>query len=676
MESQTQNQELCEFCETGTTMSQNHETGSKPCILKSLYSTHSVEGREQGFYFNLLDRMNVCTYCGVFNPDLLLAHAPNDTYICCNCARDQGAEFVDQLRHHVTSNSVPINSTENRKLGEQEREVDRNKDADLFELLRIETEWWRKSDFDGSARNLAERSEFNPKVKQSNLGKNSANNLGSNETEDIVVDRIINWDYASLNYFLSDFSILTRNIKIMEEKVNRPFGYDHLEPINVTFASYLDRFSDVEVLRVPISEQRVFMAVLAYLKKYNVYKIVDTPELTGHFTVLSELQNNHITNLMAAINENESAIVDYLKLLRSSYSFAQSRAQSYLNKISAKLSADAQFYKEYRRQGAEALNRIEYIKVCDIIKAYRNHSNQYLDIEKDLEFYTSYVHSRINFKLNKDENSQPRPHLTTKHYKEAGHLEAGVSNGQPTEANGQSIALRIPDRSDITIESDCSVCFVADTSYFNPIVYCSSCEMGAHIKCIGLSEVPSDNYFCHKCYHSKQQKFCIICGIDSYFLQRAKDSNIAYHTFCAFSSKSWSYKTKSNAQQQNKMKANIMTCVYCNSTKGVIDTCVECQMRHYHAFCGYLNGQHFRIVDYEKLNYDDYMIDKFGYNVETRCDNCSKKYLAEKLDRDAESAEVLLLKVRYLRRASIDPKFNKLYLEFDEFLNNEVRNVN
>ena len=342
-----------------------------------------------------------------------------------------------------------------------------------------------------------------------------------------------------------------------------------------------------------------------------------------------------------------------------------------MSKINAQLSADTQFYKDYKRQNAEALNRIEYIKVCDIIKAYRSLGRQYCDIEKDLEFYTTYVHSRINFKLNKDESHQPRQFLTNKHYKESSHGDAH-SNGLPSENSVQNIVAQVTDRADLTIESDCSVCFVADTSYFNPIVYCSSCEMGAHIKCIGLSEVPTDNYFCHKCYNTKQQKFCIICGVDGYFLQKARDSAIAYHTYCVFATKDWGLRVRSSAQQVNKMKSNVMTCVHCSSNKGTIESCADCQMRHYHALCGYLNGQYFKVEDYDKLNFEDFMLDKYSYAVVTKCDVCSKKYLGEELGRSVEDADVLLLKVKYLRRASIDPKFNKTYLEFNEYLTREI----
>lgn len=671
MESQIQNQDPCEFCEATSTTTASTVPSPRACVLKAIYSNHHERGKEQGFYFNLLDRLNVCSYCNSFNPDSLVVPTHEDTHICCHCAKRQSSSFIAQLEQYVLQHAIPINSTETKSLQKENNEVNPRASVDLFSLLRTEAEWWRKHDTSGSSRLTPEHAESSGKIKSSNLNKHNSGNPIAPETEDIVVERVINWDYVSLTYFLSDFSILSRNIKMVEERVARPFGYDHKEPINVTFASYLDKFSDVGVLRVPISEQRVFMAVLAFLKKYNVYKIVDTPELVGHFTVLSTLQDNHISNLVAAINRNEAGIVDYLQLLRESYAFSQSRAQGYLRKIGAKLAGDAQYYKECRQQHAEAQNRIEYIKVCDIIKTYRGLSNQYLDIEKDLEFYTTYVHSRINFKLNKDETSQPRPHLAAKHYKDAEHVDANGANGQPVEGGVQAIAARIQDRADITIESDCSVCFVADTSYFNPIVYCSSCEMGAHIKCIGLSEVPSDNYFCHKCQHSKHQKFCIICGIDSYFLQKARDSTIAYHTYCAFMSKQWALRVKSNALQPNKMKSNLMTCIHCNSTKGVIDTCADCQMRHYHALCGYLNGQHFRVVDYDKLNFEEYMGDKYSYSIETKCDNCSRRYFAEKLNRDAESAKTLVLKVKYLRRASIDPRFNKAYLEFDEYVKHE-----
>ena len=670
MQTETTDPNHCNF--TGTTNNSCAETccNNAACVLKDIYSINTERGTEQGFYFNLLDRLNICNYCSSFNPDLLLVETHENMYICCNCANLQSEGFIQQLRDYVVQHAIAINTAANISHGLMEKESYETKEEDLFDLLQQEANRWQKLDENTSNKISLEVAEGNGKPKSSNLKQNNILTSISNDNNDIVVDKVMNWDYVSLTYFLSDFSILSRNIKIIEDKVGRSFGYAHIEPINVTFGSYLDRFLDADIVRIPVNDQKVFMAALAYLKKYNIYKISDTPELAGHLSILSTTEDNHITNLIEAIGKSESGVIDYVKLLEYSYLFAQTRAQSYLNKISANISSDVHYYREYKRLNIEAQNRIEYIRVCDIIKAYRNLSNQYLNIEKDLEFYVNYVQNRLNFKLNKDEHVQSTPHTSIKHHKEVSLIKPVTNNdasNNTTTYNGYPSA-KFQEKHDVAIESDCSVCFVADTSYFNPIVYCTTCEMGAHIKCIGLSEVPSDNYFCHKCYYIKQHKYCILCGMENYFLQKAKDSSIAYHTFCAFSTKSWIYRVKSTAQMSNKMKSNITNCMYCNSSRGVIDSCLTCGTKHYHPFCGYLNGHYFRVENYDHLNFDDFMEDKYGYSVEMKCDNCSKNYFKEELNCDIEQAELLFMKTRYLRRASIDPKFNRMYLTFNDYL--------
>lgn len=660
---------LCEFCEKTETSDTETCFDDSSCFLNTIYSVEKERGREQIYYFNLLDRLKVCSYCEISNPDLLVLQTHESSYICCSCAKTQSEEFRRGMIEFTIGNGTPIKSTERRNQIIEESEHLSSEEVNLFDLLKKEVENCKRFEQDGSNKVLSDANEVNGKPKASNLNKNNAISYGSNDMEELIVDKAINWDYVSATYFLSDYSQLNRKIKMLEEKVNRPFGFDLIEPINVTFGSYLDRFSETGIVRIPIDDRKVFIAVLGYLKKYNIYKITDTPELTGHFSLLTVLQDNHISNLIEAINQSDVGIVDYLKLLKCSYLFAQSRAQGYLNKISSQFSSDVHYYREYARQNIEAQNRIEYIRICDIIKGYRNLSAQYLGIEKDLEYYTSYVRSRINFKLNKDENSHHKSHLNSKHHKETALVGLNPQNG-PMDIElppSQISNLKIQERPDIAIESDCSVCFVADTSYFNPIVYCTGCEMGGHIKCVGLSEVPSDNYFCHKCYHVKQQKFCIICGLDSYFLQRAKDSQIAYHTFCAFADKAWIYRAKSTTSVPNKMKSNSIACMYCNSYKGEIETCVDCKSKYYHMFCGYLNGHHYKAMNYDKLNFDDFMEDKYNYEVEMRCDNCSREHFQESLTCDSATTDLLFLKTKYLRRASIDPKFNRTYLEFEDY---------
>ena len=48
-------------------------------------------------------------------------------------------------------------------------------------------------------------------------------------------------------------------------------------------------------------------------------------------------------------------------------------------------------------------------------------------------------------------------------------------------------------------ETDCVLCFTATTCLTNPIIYCSTCERGAHRVCLRLDVVPSGDFFCLKC---------------------------------------------------------------------------------------------------------------------------------------------------------------------------------
>ena len=61
----------------------------------------------------------------------------------------------------------------------------------------------------------------------------------------------------------------------------------------------------------------------------------------------------------------------------------------------------------------------------------------------------------------------------------------------------------------------CSICGDGDYEDDDLIVICSSCEMGAHMKCYGIPQVPESDWHCHGCTYtsSKEERFNLRCAL-------------------------------------------------------------------------------------------------------------------------------------------------------------------
>ena len=667
-----QNLDFCVGCEISPENKTMQSENKSACIINFIYTNKNMMRREQAYFFDLMDKFNICDYCNYYDPELLIVKTHQNTYICCECAKKCTKEFWEKLKLCTINTAVKIQKNvkplDNKPLIFQQMYGQfKEYNTNLFDLLNEEVEKYKAKEPNHIFNSYYE--VVRNKIRLGKMRGSTSYLTGDsyNYCDDVVVNKRIDWDYISDVYFISDYNHLTTMLKGVEDKVNIPLNYSSSASLKVNYKPYFDRFNEFEIIRLKLENRKVLMAVLANSKKNMMYRILDVADSTGHMVMLTDIENSYISNLICKLKNSKDKTVDYFKLLENAYLTVQKTARSYIDSIKSKLVDDVKYYEELKRDNSKIKKMTVYLKVCDIIKSYGKLGSHYCNIDRDLEYFTNYIHCRLEFALS-TKLSQMR--LCKKLNRQQALNDTSYSNIRNETVNDEtrmprSIFKQI-NRDELIIETDCSVCFLSDTNYYNPIIYCSECETGTHIKCIGLTEIPPKDYYCSNCFNNAFN-YCIICGLKGYFLQPSKNGKVYYHTFCIFAAKMWYLMTKDTNYTDDFSNSKTAVCYYCRSNYGILNSCSKCRTCIYHYFCAYLNGCRFGITNYNKLSYEAFMKDKYEYHTKVHCQTCSVNHLTKKKNIAKNEADLLFLKIKYLRQASINPEFTKTYLEFEDY---------
>ncbi len=172
-------------------------------------------------------------------------------------------------------------------------------------------------------------------------------------------------------------------------------------------------------------------------------------------------------------------------------------------------------------------------------------------------------------------------------------------------------------------DSVCCICFDADSTEVNPIVFCEGCNIAVHKFCYGLPQVPEEDWFCKKCESPVQtaQISCQFCGIGDGALKRSSDGEWA-HSFCSIWHPAISLRdatttaiikvpSKAKAQdvQASLMDSTSFTasmrCTICGQVKGSIRHCAHSGCtRKYHPMCAWYDGLLCHVYDSSKQQYE------------------------------------------------------------------------
>ena len=82
------------------------------------------------------------------------------------------------------------------------------------------------------------------------------------------------------------------------------------------------------------------------------------------------------------------------------------------------------------------------------------------------------------------------PHAASSH--------AVSSHAAASSCAASSVVDEQPDNDDC-----CAVCLESEGDEDNPIVLCDGCEVGCHLNCYGLSEIPAGSWYCDRCKQSR-----------------------------------------------------------------------------------------------------------------------------------------------------------------------------
>jgi hypothetical protein len=224
---------------------------------------------------------------------------------------------------------------------------------------------------------------------------------------------------------------------------------------------------------------------------------------------------------------------------------------------------------------------------------------------------------------------------------------------------------------DHDIESDCCICFFSETSYSHPVIYCSGCEQGAHLTCLNMREIPTDNYYCLTCQNKNDDRApsCYICKNRGFMLLQvsAGDKTFAYHMICVFATKSWSevYDQQKCSKLKNKSKTRCQYCDKLNLKNNKMMRCATCKTTSFHSLCAFFNGLFFDISFGSEMTYDNFCNRLYDYNADVFCEQCSTERLG--LVASEKTPLDVVYMNGYLRLISVWPKFFNHVPTFEKY---------
>ena len=224
---------------------------------------------------------------------------------------------------------------------------------------------------------------------------------------------------------------------------------------------------------------------------------------------------------------------------------------------------------------------------------------------------------------------------------------------------------------DHEIESDCCICFSSETSYSHPVIYCSGCEQGAHLTCLNMREIPTENYYCLTCQHKNDDRApsCYICKNRGFMLLQvsAGDKKYAYHMICVFATKSWSeiYDQQKCPKLKNKSKTRCQYCDKLNLKNNKMMKCTDCKTVTFHSLCAFFNGLYFDVKFGAELTYENFASRSYDYTADVLCEQCSISRL--NLAESEKTPLDIIYMNAYLRLISVWPKFFKQMPTFEKY---------
>ena len=188
-------------------------------------------------------------------------------------------------------------------------------------------------------------------------------------------------------------------------------------------------------------------------------------------------------------------------------------------------------------------------------------------------------------------------------------------------------------------DSVCCICFDAESTEVNPIVFCEGCNIAVHKFCYGLPQVPEDDWYCKKCESPMNNAdiVCQFCGIRDGALKRTSDGEWA-HSFCAMWHSDISLRDatttaiikvpkRNHAQRQSVAGGDSRAanrCTVCGEVRGPVKKCAEAGCtRQYHVMCAWYDGLLCHVYDSAKQQYE--------LEIDVYCD----EHVPETVKRDA-----------------------------------------
>lgn len=646
------NTKACKLCENKSTSQQTSSIYQQTeCIFARLWKKVRKLDHDIKVYPNIFNLLKMCFECERFDQNMMVVKSFDKNFLCCECLNKKDNQYKSKLFDHVkksfSKSKVDPSLINTMKL----RNINDTKNLTILDMLLEDTDNFQ----DNKIRNKEEEDQHSNFLMATESQATTTKSSSDKHKNSIIKENSIDWGKVTRSYFVADYSVLTSNLSmIMNELDKEPIEIED-DCFYVNFKNYLAKFEYFHIVKVNINEKNIVTGVFGKLYDNSRYRLLSKERIKAYLTNLTLQESMYISNLFKEVAENH--VIDYYQFVMNEYTRCVSKIKSIVSKVDENIRKDISYYKKYYQTEIEAKKRLEYVQICNIVKLYMKIGNSYFDIEKDLVYYTNFIKTRIS--SHKNEKTQPVQSKKS-HSKQLG--------------NPRSIKNRFKNHSKtsketIAIESDCSVCFIAETEYFNQIIYCSGCEKGTHLKCIGLFEVPSENFYCLTCSNNKHNKICVFCQKESYMLQQG-NNGVVYHTFCACANKNWSFRKKGSEVKEIVKPKTVSCCIYCKFNKGIVNTCADCNEVNFHYFCGYLKGLMFKIDNYDQISFEDSINEEYGYSFGMYCETCTKKQMKNKKDLDVNALEELFLKACYYRNVCISPKFNKLNLDFDSYMSN------
>ena len=162
-------------------------------------------------------------------------------------------------------------------------------------------------------------------------------------------------------------------------------------------------------------------------------------------------------------------------------------------------------------------------------------------------------------------------------------------------------------------ECDCCVCFGEFENTNIPILYCDGCNVGYHLNCYGLYNIPTGKYYCDLCkthLNNNDNIYCSLCQGNKGAMKYINEYDCWIHVTCAlisnfieFDNYRWFKGIKCFIKIQELVNVNF--CCFCYSNKGELFQCFNCG-NFSHFFCAYFNGALFSFEN-NKNNWKKYL---------------------------------------------------------------------